>query len=87
MTVSDVRNIIHSSEALVVARALFVSGNQIAEIFFFFFFFLSPRRMYYIILKGKCADFTHQSLLTSVEDIYCLCENKLYKPFSGPGVC
>lgn len=80
MTVSDVHNIIHSSEALVVAGALFVSGNQIAEIFFFLP--PPPRRMYYIILKGKCADFTRRSLLTSLEDGYCMCENKLYKPQS-----
>ena len=63
MTVSDVRNIIHSSEALVVARALFVSGNQIAEIFFFLFFFSFPKTDVLHNIKGKvCRFYTSESV-------------------------
>lgn len=60
MTVSDVHNIIHSSEALVVAGALFVSGNQIAEIFFFL---PPPKTDVLHNIKGKvCRFYTSESV-------------------------
>ncbi len=36
------------------------------------------------LVKGTCANFTHQSVFTGVGEYYCICEKSRRKPLVSP---